>query len=124
MVAAALNYERGGGCGHFCPIKFHTPFGEGWNSAVYAEERKVQRVFNAACHFLALIEKYEFDHGKALAQFVNFVHADLPYNIKWVQDAENSPHCFFVSADMKAMAKHCANVLFPSSHGHVFCSTL
>lgn len=53
--------------------------------------------------FHMLVQEQKPRPGEALAEFVDFVLADLPYNIRCVWNDKNSNHYILASAKMKAM---------------------
>lgn len=71
-----------------------------------------------------LLLQQKFEHVEAHEAFMDFVLADLKYNVRRVRDDENSHKDNIVCADMKAMQRLCGEMPRPEARGKIFCSGL
>lgn len=71
-----------------------------------------------------LVEEQEFEHCEGPEASMNLVLADLTFNIRPVQDDENSNHDIFAFAKIKAILQLCRDMQQPGEHNHIFYSVL
>lgn len=69
-----------------------------------------------------VVEEYESDHDEAFPGSLVLGLADLPCNIRFVRDDENSNHDVFASADMEGHFEAFSESLRPGLYGHIFFS--
>lgn len=71
-----------------------------------------------------LLKNHTYDHAEAPGASVDFVLADLLYNIGLFQGIKNSKHDNLASADMKSMSKLCCGMLQTGGHKQIICIVL